>query len=110
MQTYRWLELIWLVPLLPLAGAAVMFFFGRRMPKKAVNAVCVGAVVLAFLLSTLAVWQLPAYSAANEGKPFQKYIYTWLGTDTGETVYQTHSGAPAQFRAEVGFLVDPLSA
>ncbi len=36
---------IWLVPLFPAFGAAIMFFFGRKLQKATVNAVCVGAVV-----------------------------------------------------------------
>ena len=38
---------IWLIPLLPAIGAATMFFFGRKLQKSTVNAVCVGAVVMA---------------------------------------------------------------
>ena len=37
---------IWLIPLLPALGAATMFFFGRKLQKTTINAVCVGAVVL----------------------------------------------------------------
>ena len=48
---------IWLIPLLPAFGAAVMFFFGRKLQKTTVSAVCVGTIVLAFLLACGAVWQ-----------------------------------------------------
>ncbi len=51
------LEHIWLVPLLPAFGAAIMFFFGRKLQKATVNAVCVGAVALAFVFACVAVWQ-----------------------------------------------------
>jgi len=30
---------IWLIPLLPALGAAVMFFFGRKLQKASVSAV-----------------------------------------------------------------------
>jgi len=40
------LNYIWLVPLLPAFGAAIMFFFGRKLQKATVSAVCVGAVAL----------------------------------------------------------------
>ena len=36
---------IWLIPLLPALGAATMLFFGRKLQKTTINAVCVGAVV-----------------------------------------------------------------
>ena len=45
------LDYIWLVPLFPAFGAAIMFFFGRKLRKGTVSAVCVGAVALAFVLS-----------------------------------------------------------
>ena len=51
------LDHIWLIPLFPAFGAAMMFFFGRRMQKAAVNAVCVGVVVMAFVFACGAFWQ-----------------------------------------------------
>ncbi|MBI2677753.1 MAG: NADH-quinone oxidoreductase subunit L [Candidatus Koribacter versatilis] len=164
------LEHIWVVPLLPLAGAAVMFFFGRtwrtpapagaghdhygdagpspadtaydthaahgpaddhehaaaghdahahgapeRLPKAFVNAICVGAVVLAFLWSVAAVWQYTNWAAAHAHAAYDTCAqpgggcYTWLGTDTGRTVYPS-AGGFAQFKIEAGLLLDPLSA
>ena len=47
---------LWLIPVLPLAGAAINGLFGRRLSKGAVNAVAIGSVFLSFLwvLKTLA--------------------------------------------------------
>src|SRR5512143_3597174 len=104
------LEHIWIIPLLPAFGAAMMFFFGRQLPKRAVSVICVGVVVLAFLMACGAVWQLSDYSAANHGKPFEKVMYTWLGSDTGNLGYGTRDARFANFKAEAGFLLDPLSA
>jgi NADH-quinone oxidoreductase subunit L len=114
---------IWLIPLLPACGAALMFFFGRKLQKSTVSAVCVGAVALAFLFTCLAVWQYSDYSRENPGKPYQVILYTWLGTnnvDEGAGLapaqahsplsYLTHDGTPASFQADAGFLLDPLSA
>ena len=42
------LDHIGLIPLFPAIGAASMCFFGRRLQKSAVSAICVGMVVLAF--------------------------------------------------------------
>ena len=49
---------IWLVPLLPLLGAAVNGLLGRkfRFSERLVGGVAVGSVALAFLISVLAVW------------------------------------------------------
>ncbi len=104
------LDHIWLVPLLPALGAAIMFFFGRKLQKATVSAVCVGAVALAFVFACLAVWQYTGYAHDNPGKPFEKIVYTWLGTDTGHMNYVKHDGTPAAFHADAGFLLDPLSA
>jgi NADH-quinone oxidoreductase subunit L len=102
---------IWLIPLLPAAGATIMFFFGRRLSKSAVSAVCVGSVVLAFVLAVGAVWQYPDWSHANPDKPgFEKVLYTWLGSDTGHLTFTTHGGTQAEFKADAGFYLDPLSA
>src|ERR1700747_720281 len=101
---------IWLIPLLPAAGAALMLFFGKKMPKSSVNIICVGAVVLAFLMACGAVWQSSDYAHDTPGNPYQTILYTWLGTDTGNLDYATHSGGLAQFKADAGFLLDPLSA
>src|SRR6185369_10717397 len=98
-----------LIPLLPAIGAAIMFFFGRKMQKSAVNAVCVGAVVLAFIWACGSVWQYSEL-AHGTGQPFQKVIYTWLGTDTGQFNYVTHDSKLAPFQADAGFLLDPLSS
>jgi NADH-quinone oxidoreductase subunit L len=103
---------IWLIPLLPAFGAALMFFFGRKLQKTTVSAVCVGTIVLAFLLACGAVWQYSAWSSSQEHfhQPYEKTLYTWLGSDTGHLTYKTQSGAPAEFRADAGFLLDPLSS
>src|SRR5881398_3141129 len=104
------LDHIWLIPLLPAFGATMMFFFGRKLQKQAVDAVCVSVVVLAFLLACGAVWQYTAYAHDNPGKPYEKILYTWLGTDTGHLNFVKKDGSPAPFHAEAGFLLDPLSA
>jgi len=102
---------IWLIPLLPAFGAAMMFFFGRQLQKRTVSAVCVGVVVVAFLLACGAVWQYKQWAATNGGRPFEKVMFTWLGTDTGHLNYVLHDGkTAAPFQADAGFLLDPLSS
>ena len=102
------LNQIYLIPLLPVLGATLMFFFGKKLQKQTVSAVCVGAVALAFVMSCGAVWQYThAYSG---GHAFDKPMYTWLGSDTGHLTYTTKDGYPSDFKAQVGFLLDPLSS
>ena len=102
------LDHIWLIPLFPAFGAAMMFFFGRRMQKAAVSAVCVGAVVVAFLFACGAAWQYTQF-AHGTGQPFEKVVYTWLGTGDAHFNFLKRDGTTAQFNADFGFLLDPLS-
>jgi NADH-quinone oxidoreductase subunit L len=78
------LKLIWLVPLLPLAGAAVNGLLGRvfRFSERVVAAVAVGSVALAFLISLSAVYSYGfggsatwprAYVTSQDG-----FTYTWI--------------------------------
>jgi NADH-quinone oxidoreductase subunit L len=105
------LDNIYLIPLLPAIGAAIMFFFGRKLQKQTVSAVCVGSVALAFLIACGAVWQYTqTWAPANHDQPYEKVLYTWLGTDTGHTTYLKSDGSQAEFKADAGFLLDPLSS
>jgi NADH-quinone oxidoreductase subunit L len=104
------LEHIYLIPLLPALGAAIMFFFGRKLQKSSVSAVCVGVVVLAFIFACGTVLQYNAWADTHNHQPFEKIVYTWLGSDTGLLNYVTHNGSQAGFHADAGFLLDPLSA
>src|ERR1022692_1426876 len=90
------LDHIYLIPLLPALGAVLMFFFGRKLQKATVSAVCVGSVVLAFLMACGAV--------------LQPILYTWLGTDTGHLNFVKSDGTQAPLQADAGFLLDPLSS
>src|SRR5580698_3709802 len=102
---------IWLIPLFPAFGAAVMFFFGRRLQKATVSAVCVGTIVCAFLMTCGAVWQYQDYAHVNpDAHGYEIKLYTWLGTDTGHLNYLKADGTQAAFQADAGFLLDPLSS
>jgi NADH-quinone oxidoreductase subunit L len=76
-----------------------------------VNAVCVGVVVLAFIFACGAVWQYSNWAQGpHQGQPFEKVMYTWLGSDNGSLAFRTQAGTGAEFKAEAGFLLDPLSS
>jgi NADH-quinone oxidoreductase subunit L len=104
------LSYIWLIPLFPAVGAALMFFFGRRLQKGTVSAVCVGSVVLAFLMACGAVLQYTNWAPAHDHQPYEKILYTWLGSDTGHLNFQKSDGTSASLQADAGFLLDPLSS
>ena len=69
--------LLWLIPILPLAGFAVNGLFGRRLPKAVINAVAVGSVLLSFLWVLKTLSALGAFSDGLEKAYFEHY-YTWI--------------------------------
>src|SRR5947207_2590930 len=96
------LNRIWLVPLLPAAGALIQLLFGRKLWNRAVSLLSVGVPGVSFL------W---AFGCFNEllGRPehtFSEVIYSWLPAGA----YHLSSGALANFNVNVGFQLDQLSA
>ncbi|MDR3763442.1 MAG: NADH-quinone oxidoreductase subunit L [Acidobacteriota bacterium] len=97
---------LWMVPLLPAAGAVLMLLFGRRLGKSAVNAICVGAVLAAFAWSALSVAQF-----VHAGEPrFHLSLFTWIGSGAGQLMVSLYGGGQAEFVVRAGMLLDPLSA
>src|SRR5437667_725362 len=101
--TGYFLDHLWLIPLFPLAGAALMLFFGKRLPNTAVSVLCVGSVGLSFLYAVGAVFQLLA--ADPEHRVFQKVLFEWLTPGP----MQMTGGHAIRFVADWGYLLDPLS-
>ncbi|MGH8629382.1 MAG: proton-conducting transporter membrane subunit, partial [Burkholderiales bacterium] len=101
------LRSIWLIPLFPLMGAAAMLLAGRKLDPqgghghgggagKAIDSfLCPGMVLVAFLFSLGAVVELAGRDPAS--RSVEVIVFQWL----------TGSG---NFRADWGFLLDPLSA
>src|SRR5260370_34860705 len=90
---------LWLIPRLPLAGAAINGLLGRRFPKKFVATVGLVFVAAAFLLSAWASWQL-CHLPLNKGP-------------IGENLFSTKALLPwitaANFRVDFSFYLDQLS-
>jgi NADH-quinone oxidoreductase subunit L len=124
----NFLDQIWLIPLFPLLGAALMFFFGKlldpqaasewgRPPglpgqtgrpgglphlKKVISFLCPGMVLLSFVFSAGAVWQL----ASLPERIHQVVQFTWVAG----LPFHMANGQLAIFHADWGFLLDPLSS
>ena len=96
------LDNIALIPLYPLATAALMLLLGRKLPKMAVSALCVGSVAVAFVHSLGAVMQL----IGSEDRIKQVVLFDWVPAG----VFHTSTGGVAELVAEWGMLLDPLSA
>jgi NADH-quinone oxidoreductase subunit L len=81
---------LWLVPILPLAGAAINGFFGRRSSKKAITAVALVFCGAAFFMALLIAWDFSSASA-----PYYFNLAHWL-----------RSGS---FQVDFSFYLDQLS-
>jgi len=103
MNTNYFLENIWLIPLFPLASATIMLLLGRKLPEKAVSFLCVGSVFLSFAYSVGAVWQLTQMTGE---RVHQVVLYDWVPAGA----FHTSNGLLGNFTADLGFLLDPLSA
>jgi NADH-quinone oxidoreductase subunit L len=101
--TGYFLEHLWLIPLFPLISAALMLFFGRRLPKVGVSVLCVGSVGLSFIHALGAVFQLVA--ADPEHRVSQQILFEWLTPGP----MRTAAGQGISFVADWGYLLDPLS-
>ncbi len=81
---------IWLVPLLPLIGAAINGIFGRwfRFPEKLIGSIAVGTVALSFLISAAAIYSYGFSGDAQWPNPYvtTQTVFTWI---PGGTVQQT---------------------
>jgi NADH-quinone oxidoreductase subunit L len=101
--TGTFLSFLWLIPLFPLATAALMLFAGRRIPKAGVSLLCVGSVGLSFVCAVGAVFELLATDP--EHRVSQEILFQWLTPGP----MQTTGGHLVAFVADWGFLLDPLS-
>jgi NADH-quinone oxidoreductase subunit L len=101
--TGYFLDHLWLIPLFPLATAALMLFVGKRLPNIGVSVLCVGSVGLSFIYASGAVIQLLA--ADPEQRVAQQILFEWLTPGP----LQMTGGHTVQFVADWGFLLDPLS-
>jgi NADH-quinone oxidoreductase subunit L len=98
------LDHVWLIPLFPLATAAVMLFFGRGLKNSLVNLVCVGSVFLSFVYSFGAFLELTTMPAGE--RLATKILFEWIPAGP----YRMLDGRIAHFVADWGFQLDPLSA
>src|SRR6202043_3647182 len=104
MPTEFFLRSIWLIPLFPLAGAATMFFIGRRLSNGAVSAVGVGSVGLSMIFAFGAILQLIAREPAQ--RLVEIVLFDWVPAGAMHTT----SGHLVNFNAQWAMLLDPLSA
>ena len=87
-------EMIWLIPVIPLAGSLVVGLMGRRMPRIPAAAIACGAAALSLMLSAISFARL--LSLPVEERLLRASLGSWI--------------ASGDFLVSFGFLFDPLSA
>jgi NADH-quinone oxidoreductase subunit L len=85
---------LWLIPLIPLAGAAVNGLAGKRFPKFVISLVGCGTAGLSFILALASFISL--LKLEPEQRHILKFFFTWI--------------VSGNFVAKAEFLLDPLSA
>jgi NADH-quinone oxidoreductase subunit L len=104
MPTEFFLAHVWLIPLFPLAGAALMLFIGKRLPNAGVNVVCVGSVFLSMCFAFGAIFQLIARPASERLVSYN--LFDWVPAGA----MHTNAGHFMNFNVPWGVLMDPLTA
>src|SRR5665213_1567681 len=103
MPTEYFLAHIWMIPLFPLAGAALMLLIGRKLPNAGVNVICVGSVFLAMCYAFGAIWQLIARPVSERVVSYT--LFDWVPAG----IMHTNSGRIIDFHVPWGVLIDPLT-
>src|SRR5215470_5856566 len=99
----NFLDLIWLIPLFPAIGFAVNGLFGKRLPKSAIGVIAAGAVLISFIFSVGAVFQLLQLDPQQRSHTVK--LYEWINAGPAHT----REGV-ARFSVDWAFLLDPLSS
>jgi NADH-quinone oxidoreductase subunit L len=71
------LDYLWIIPLLPLLGAAINGFFGQKWPNKIVNTVALSSSGISFACALEAVREFLDYYAQT-GHAFRREFFDWI--------------------------------
>jgi NADH-quinone oxidoreductase subunit L len=86
-------SLLWLIPVLPLIGAAISGIVGKRLPKTIVGVIGSGTVAVSFLIALRAF--IAMLNTPEQQLPILRNYFTWIQA--------------GRFQAEAGFMLDHLS-
>jgi NADH-quinone oxidoreductase subunit L len=112
------LKYIWLVPLLPLIGAAINGVLGRklRFSESVIGGIAIGSVTLAFLISVAAVYSY-GFGGHEWPKPYltsqDGFSFNWIPGGAVSVNHGTQSAESPRFallNIEWGYQLDPLSS
>ncbi len=100
------LDLLWLIPCIPLLAAFLNGVVLRgRVSKSVVNLVAVGSVGLTALLAVMLIGSYVGGPLAGAGEPYEQVLYSWIQGGDNPT-----AGGLSNFEVEAGFRLDALSA
>jgi NADH-quinone oxidoreductase subunit L len=88
------MDLVWLIPALPVAGFLILVLAGRRLGDPRAGILATGVIGASFLVTCKLfydLWQRP-----EEARQFTQTLWVWMPSGT--------------FHVDFGFLFDPLSA
>jgi NADH-quinone oxidoreductase subunit L len=86
-------DLLWLIPVLPLIGAAINGIIGKRLPKAVISTIGAGTVAVSFVISLSAFFAM--LNTPEQQLPILRDYYTWIQA--------------GRFQAQFGFMLDHLS-
>src|SRR2546425_7049910 len=95
----NFLDLVWLIPLFPAAGFVINGLLGKRMSKTAVGVIGCGVVLISFVFSAGAVFQLLPLDAGHRSHTLT--LYRWINGGLSPT---KNGGGRGLFSA-LGFFV-----
>ena len=87
------LDLLWLIPAVPFASAALLLLIGPRLPRRTVAAVGVLSIAISAVIAIAIA--VSFFSAPPAGNAYTQILWTWIDV--------------AGFRPEIAFYLDPLS-
>jgi NADH-quinone oxidoreductase subunit L len=85
--------ILWLVPVVPLVGAATNGVFGKRLPKNLIGIIAAGSIAISFLISLRLFFSM--LSLGESQLPILRDYFTWIQA--------------GQFQAQFGLMLDHLS-
>src|SRR5688500_17251565 len=107
---------IWLVPLLPLIGAAINGLLGRRLrfSEKLIGGIAVGSVALAFLISVAAVYSYGFGGHPHWPNPYltsqDGFSFSWIPGGAVSVNHGTEANRYELLNIEWSYQLDPLSS
>ncbi|MFH1743002.1 MAG: NADH-quinone oxidoreductase subunit L [bacterium] len=90
-ETFRWVWLVWLVPLFPAAATLLNGLLGRRVIGNRTGHIATFAMLGSLIVSLLCIFDI-----IRTGQPYEVDYYTWM--------------AAGSFHLPLGFYVDQLTA